>query len=503
MAGRKLDAAVADGIWTEAAFVFRNVLSSGLWMMVGATMTAGAIGAQDVPNTTGFRDRTAELGLQLAGTSACWVDVDNDGWPDLCAGGVVWRNDSGKRFIRLAEGMGDVVAADFDNDGFADLFSWSPVRLFRNREGQGFDPVELPPVEPGVSRGACWGDFNGDGFADLYVGGYEGRDAGVTCPDMLLINEAGKTFRIGWSETRFRARGVTACDFDEDGDTDVYVSNYRLQPNILWMNDGTGRFSDVTAMFAATATSAGFAGGHSIGSAWGDFDNDGSFDLFAGNFAHVDSRGDQPKSRFLRNLGAEDGFKFEDLGTCGIFYQESYASPAAGDCDNDGDLDLFFTTVYETASFGRKNNPVLFCNDGGFAFSDATLAAQLDSLPPTYQAAWADFDHDGDLDLVTAGRLFENEGNGRHWLLVHLEGDGAAVNRSAIGTQVRIEVPVGWLTRQVEAGTGEGNQNDLMLHFGLGHHAESVRMEIIWPNGKKQSVDNVPTDQLVSVKYGN
>ncbi|MSR60394.1 MAG: CRTAC1 family protein [Planctomycetaceae bacterium] len=473
-------------------------------LVIGCVLTGGFVArAQAQQPTPGFQDRTAEFGLQLANSKACWVDVDHDGWSDLCAGGVVWRNNDGKGFAKLAEGIGEVVAADFDNDGFADLFSWSPLRALRNKAGLGFEPVDLPMLPKCVSCGACWGDFNGDGFVDVYVGGYEDWDAGITYPDLLLINEKGKSFQLAWSEVRYRARGVTACDLDQDGDLDVYVSNYRLQPNVLWLNDGKGQFKDVTAARNAVGTSPGFDGGHSIGAAWGDFDNDGKFDLFVGNFAHVDDRGDQPKSRFLRNLGPEKEYVFEDRGPCGVFYQESYASPSAGDFDNDGRLDLFFTTVYETASFGRKNNPVLFRNDGGFVFADATPAAKLSSLPPTYQAAWADFDHDGDLDLVTAGKLFENQAAKGNWLELRLEGDGSTVNRSAIGAQVRIPLPTQTLTRQVEAGTGEGNQNDLVLHFGLSDHQQPVRFEILWPNGKLQTVENVEINRSMTVSYKN
>ncbi|MBM3500681.1 MAG: VCBS repeat-containing protein, partial [Armatimonadetes bacterium] len=314
-----------------------------------------------------FTDRTTELGLAFGNDQACWVDVNNDGWTDLCAGGVVWRNEGGRSFAKLAEGVGTVVAADYDNDGFADLFSWSALQVFHNDGGAAFTPIAMPELPPCSSRGACWGDLSGDGFVDLYVGGYEVWEPQTTFPDLILNNDDGQGFWLAWNETRYRARGVTACDFNRDGDLDVYVSNYRLQPNLLWCNDGTGVFEDAAAALNAVATSEGFEGGHSIGAAWGDFDADGEIDLFAGNFAHVDDRGDQPKSRFLRNLGAAGGHAFKDLGTCGVFYQESYASPAAGDYDNDGDLDLYFTTVYGTASFGRPNFPVLFRNDGAFA----------------------------------------------------------------------------------------------------------------------------------------
>ena len=444
-----------------------------------------------------FTDRTAELGLELANVAACWVDVDNDGWTDLCCGGVVWKNNAGQNFSKLAEGVGTVVAADFDNDTFVDLFSWSNVQLFRNERGASFTPVAMPELPKCVSRGACWADLNGDGYVDVYVGGFEDWDAGITYPDMVLMNEKGQGFRLAWSEERFRARGVAACDFDQDGDTDVYVSNYRLQPNVLWLNDGSGALEDVTAARNAVATSEGFGGGHAIGAAWGDFDSDGLIDLFAGNFAHVDNRGDQPKSRFLRNLGAEAGYTFEDRGTCGVFYQESYASPSAGDYDNDGDLDLFFTTVYGTASFGRPNFPVLYRNDGDFAFGDATAEAGVGELAPTYQSAWADYDLDGDLDLVGGGKLFENGGGEGHWLEVRLYGDGSVVNWSATGAQARVRVGERTLTRQVEAGTGEGNQNDLTLHFGLGDHAGPVDIEILWPGGKTQRVEGVEVDRVV------
>ena len=138
------------------------------------------------------------------------------------------------------------------------------------------------------------------------------------------MNKGGKSFKLEWQEVRYRARGVSACDFDQDGDLDVYVSNYRLQPNILWQNDGKGNLTDITGAFGALANGHGFGGGHSIGAAWGDFDNDGNIDLFAGNFAHKDSRGNQPESVWLRNTGKENQYKFENKGQGGVFYQESF-----------------------------------------------------------------------------------------------------------------------------------------------------------------------------------
>ncbi|MEI8281633.1 MAG: CRTAC1 family protein [Armatimonadota bacterium] len=448
-----------------------------------------------------FRDIAPDIKLPLANDEACFIDVDQDGWTDLIAGGIIWHNDQGKSFTKLAEGFGAVVAADFDNDGFPDLFSWSQMKLYRNEGGKKFVEVPLPKLPPMNSRGACWGDFNNDGLVDLYIGGYEDWDKNITYTSAILMNRGAKGFEVTWTDQKYRTRGVTACDFNRDGAIDVYASNYRLQANELWVNDGKGNFADKATEYNALSTSTGFDGGHSIGAAWADFNNDGEFDLFAGNFAHVDDRGDQPKSRFLRNQGPKLGFKFEDLGTCGIFYQESYASPAAGDIDNDGNVDLVFTTVYGTASFGKPNYPVLYKNEGKFKFTDSTAPYGMDKLPPTYQAAFADINNNGQLSLCSGGKLFSTTEKLHHWLEVRLSGDGKKVNRSAIGAQVRIKVKDQTLSRQVEAGTGEGNQNDLKLHFGLGDYRGKVNLDILWPGGKKQSVRGVKIDQIVDVKF--
>lgn len=477
-------------LWTEACLVYSVLATAG-----------------------GFTDRSAELGIAPTGSHAAWGDVNTDGWPDLWAGGVLWINREGKAFTRV-DAPGEGVIADMDNDGTGDLVSFAPIAVSRGvRDGESvrFEAVKLPELPKSISKAVAVADFNNDGFLDAYFGGYEDWPTQTTYPSILLMNESGKGFRVASTNADRRTRGVTACDFDEDGDIDIYRSNYRLQPNSLLVNDGKAGFADEAAARGALATSADFEGGHSIGSCFGDFDNDGRFDLFAGNFAHVDSRGDQPKSRFLRNLGAAKGWAFEDLGECGVGYQESYASPSAADFDNDGDLDLFFTTVYATASFKKPNFPVLLRNDGTKAgakwiFADATAGSGLESLPPTYQAAWADVNHDGRLDLVTAGKLFINQGAQNvagapaHWLGLRLRGDGVRVNRDAIGAQVRVALPDGrTLSRQVEAGTGEGNANSPILHVGLGAYAGPVKIEIRWPNGDALQANLDGVDRVLEI----
>jgi enediyne biosynthesis protein E4 len=488
---------------------FNNVYIKYLFI----TFTAFAVGQNNTTSPdagkgskAAFQDKTAEFGLQKLGNSpAAWADFDNDGWVDLYVAGIVWHNNKGKNFTPSRAGNGSGIVADFDNDGFADIFSYSKLKLYRNKDGRAFEQIKIDlPGKIGsdfVSLGAACGDFNNDGYVDIYVGGYERWEKKITYSDLIIINNKGKSFSVIKNDTGMRARGITACDFNENGSIDVYVSNYRLQPNLLLVNDGKGGFADMAEKFNAAAADKPFKGGHSIGAAWADFDNDSHFDLFAGNFAHRDKRVDQPQSRFLKNTGKEGGWKFRDSGTCGIRYQESYATPAAADYDNDGLVDLFLTTVYATASFGVKNNSALFRNRGGWDFADVTKQQGLAGLKPAYQAAWADVNNDGFPDMLSSGRLFINRGNDNHWLKVILKGDGKTVNSLAIGTQVRIKLKDSTLTRQVEAGTGQGNQNATTLHFGLAGHSEPVILQITWPDGKNQTVKAVELDTTKTVSY--
>ena len=448
-----------------------------------------------------FIDKTAELGLQLSNNAVACIDYDKDGWVDIYCSGTLWKNNEGTKFTKASTIQGSAIWADINNDGFPDPFSYSHQKIFLSDKAQNFTAQPFPDLAIICSRGASFADYNSDGFIDLYIGGYENWEKQITYPDAIVLNLQGKSWQTSWTETRYRARGITSCDFDQDGDMDIYVSNYRLQPNLLWINDGNAKFKESAPEYNATATWGGFNGGHSIGAAWGDFDNDGLIDIFAGNFAHDDNRGHQPHPCFLKNTGPGTDYKFKDMGQCGIFYQESYASPAVADFDNDGDLDLFFTTVYGTASFGKKNFPVLYQNEGNWKFTDVTKQNNLDQLPPTYQAAWADFNNDGSIDLVTSGRVYINQNPKNNWLKIKLTGDGQIINSDAIGTQIKIKMDNKTVTRQVEAGTGEGNQNEFTLHFGLGQHAAPINIEILWNNQFHQKIDNVNPNQLLNIKF--
>ena len=435
-----------------------------------------------------FEDASKSLGLSLGGGQVSWGDFNNDGWEDLHDGGL-WVNERGKKFSRFnGKGpSGHGIWGDYNNDGWLDFYSWASGKLYRNEKGKEFadvTPKALNERPMKVSRGAAWVDMDNDGYLDLYVAGYEVWQKAVY-PDALYRNMGGKDF-VTHTLPKVRnmsARGVSAADFDADGDVDVYVSNYRLFPNRLWRNDGEGKFIEI-ATPSSTAGDGGLgAWGHTIGSAWGDLDNDGYLDLFVGNFSHPPAYQDRPK--FLRNRGPDGKFVFEDKSSgAGLHWQESYASPALADYDNDGLLDLFFTTVY------AGNTSVLYRNNGNWKFTNTTAPSGIRTAQ-TYQSAWCDFDKDGDLDLASGGKLWRNRGNSNKWLAVQLEGTGK-VNRAAIGTTVRLKVGEQILTRHVNSSTGEGNQNSLILHFGLGPNPpKELEATVLWPGNiqKKQLVE--------------
>lgn len=468
-----------------------------------------------------FSDQTAQLAPDLPNAPAAWGDYNNDGFVDLLTSQQVWRNDGGAGFTRvffLGGGGGYYsIWGDYDKDGDLDTVTGANngAVLFRN-DGTTFTQVALPPLPMTRSNASAWGDFDRDGDIDLYVGG--SGDYITDQKDAILRSNypsQAPLFTKTWQEKGQikMGRGITGCDFDQDGDLDVYVSNYRLAPNYFWRNNGSGVFTDVLDSYGFAVTTPSCSNcnpvtlvtshGHTIGSAWGDVDGDGYFDLFEGNFSHRSNNVsfvlvNKPYA-FYRNRGPSGGYHFDFKDTCGVSWQESYASPALGDYDNDGDLDLFYSTVYG-GDFSR-----LYRNDGNWHFTDVTSQEGLAGLPPTYEAAWADFDNDGDLDLATAGKIFVNGGPTNRWLKVTLVGENAGDN--VIGAQARLIDDYGnWLgsARQIEAGTGEGNQNEMILHFGFGGGAllTYANLEIRWPDGTVSSAYTVPMNQQVVIRKG-
>ena len=446
-------------------------LTSVRRLMKAGCCLALVLGAASSSAAT-FENKTKQwCGQERFGGSStvAFGDYNGDGFVDLATDDDGWTNVGGKR-LEARGPRGTIAWADINNDGHLDYaVVHGPGPHFLGDGKGGFERVTPPVPLSGDCLAVAWGDINNDGLLDIYYGGSFGSR------DSLWRQEPQheqKWARVGQVPHAY-CRSVVGCDFDEDHDIDFYASNYWVTRNYLWVNNGQGGGSIDSDHSLVIGGS-----GRSIGSCWGDLDNDGYFDLFATNFVQPG----HSQSHFLRNLGPRGGYTFEDLGTRGVTYQEFYASPTAGDYDNDGDLDLFVSSV------SGGNPPRLYRNDGNWVFTDVGSAEGIPWQGSSYQAAWGDVDNDGDLDLVTQGMLLINNGNDHHWLKIRLQGDGKTVNSSAIGAKVRIKLGDKTLTRQVEGGgVGQGNQNDLTLHFGLGDHADEVQFEIIWTNGKKQT----------------
>ena len=436
--------------------------------------------------------------------SPLWGDYNNDGWVDALVSGKLYRNDNGTSFTEITDLAGSYWG-DFNNDGWLDVHSNGSgccPSFAINQGGTGeFTSFGIGNFGNTASLSSALGDFNSDGYLDVYMGGYEAWP-GVDYPDRLVLSipdatkPGGRGFQVIDEVSYLRARSVASADFNEDGHTDVYVSNYRLQGNLLWINDGSG--SNFPFIFGSDSHGARGGDGHSIGGAFGDLDSDGHIDIFAGNFSHPG----QPQTRILLNQGPSGDYHFSDLGQRGIYWKESWSSPALADFDNDGMLDVFFTALNY---YG--NDSELFRNTGSPGnpqFADVTAAEGIPGGLDGYVVSWADWDNDGDLDLATNGRLFRNDlNNGNSWLKVDLSAPGIdGVNAFGFGATVRIDTGSKIVTRHVEAGQGQGNQNDLTMHFGLGNTSRPVDVEVSWPGGRTRTVQT-EVNRDIEIHYGS
>ena len=406
--------------------------------------------------------------------------------------------------------------ADTDNDGDQDWYtSWAGDHGARNNNNGASFSYRGWPANTYQSECFVFGDFNNDSWLDMYRTGWEFGSGGPYYPDSIYTNAGNGIFVLKWEQSvvpNRAGRGVTAADFDEDGDMDIYVSNYRLGPNFLWINDGTGNFTNLALEYGVKGNdnictdgvTTNHWYGHSIGSTFGDLDNDGHLDLIVGNFDHNWSCGGNPDyqdpPQFYRNMGAVSNWHFEDkTAAVNLPYVESHASPAPADFDNDGDLDFFISTVAGSYA-GQKCT--MMRNNGNWSFTDISVETGLDitTTKSNFQAAWADYDDDGDLDLFSGRKLYRNPlMNGNHWLKIKLVGNTiVSANRDAIGAIARIQLGTETLTRQVDGAIGWGNQSERTLHFGLGTNAGPVTVEIEWPNGGSTSSD-YDVDQTVTI----
>ena len=453
-----------------------------------------------------FENVTESTGVS-GGSFVAWADYDGDGHTDLVTGGKLLHNNGDGTFtpVETFEAGSHGVWGDFDNDGKLDFYGLGGAgKLLRNLGEDRFETVPIPANEHNKSRAAAWGDANNDGSIDLFVTNYEDWPT-PAYPDLLYLNRGDGTFDepvVYPPKDQWRGRGVDWSDFDNDGDQDIYVSNYRLMPNQLWVNDGQGNFTDEAKIRGAIGTDDGGNhpasgatpayqySGHTIGSCFGDVNNDGHIDLIVLNFAHGPAY--QDRTMVLINSGPPNYtfVNINDGNRAGIHYQESYAKGALGDYDNDGDLDIFITTVY------AHNDGTLFENDGTGNFTDVGDKAGVRGYDG-YGVAWVDYDNDGDLDLSASGALLRNRGNDNAWLKVKAVGDGDS-NNAAIGARINVTAGDKSYVREVQAGNS-GNQNPLVAHFGLGGHQGPVVVRVRFPSGKvvEQSADSRTTIQIL------
>jgi hypothetical protein len=515
-AGRD-DAAVQDFSFNErrAAFPARGTLRAdqGAYGGPGRGPLACS-GALEVPTT--FTAVTNSPVVQTPGDSRSinWIDVDGDkdldlfitNGPQAGQNNSLYKNNgqgaftavTGDPIVQDGQPSDGATWADADNDGDADCFvaNWYGVNnLFYKNDGAGnFTQILTgPPVtDGGFSETASWGDYDDDGWVDLYV-----SNSGGNKKNFLYHNNSDATFtKITTGAAvndAFESRSVNWTDYDGDGNIDLFVTNESNQHENLYRNNGTGAFTVIASDLTTN-------GGRTMSSSWGDYDRDGDQDVFLAQ--------DQGNDALFRNDG--DGvFVKITAGPVVASGGNSFGSQWT-DIDNDADLDLFVTNAFG----GGPWRNFLFRNDGDGNFTRDTSEVAATDLGWSYGAAFGDFDRDGDLDLAVANcyngsqpeYLYENHAaeSDNHWLV--LECIGTTSNRSAIGARVRVTATIGGQEitqmREISAQSGYCGQNQLAPHFGLADAAIVTGLTVEWPSGLTQNFQNLAVDQYLTLTEG-
>lgn len=439
----------------------------------------------------------------------------------------IYRNDGKGVFSErtkeagLAGQLGGINAnhADFDNDGDLDIYvmrgGWEfPMRnsLLRNNGNGTFSDVTFAAglAAPAYATPtSAWADYDNDGFADLFVGNENG-------PGQLFRNKGDGTFaddaaKAGVGRVAF-AKGAAWGDYDNDGFPDLYVSNYE-QENFFYRNNGDGTFTEMAKALGVEGPIASFP-------TWFfDYDNDGCQDLFVSSY--VQSVAEVMKELLRRPVAAETMrlYKnncrggFDDVSEATGVNRISMAMGANyGDIDNDGFLDFYLGTG--SPSYGALVPNLLFGNDGGKRFVDITTATGTGHLQKGHGIAFADVDGDGDQDIFlhTGGAipgdaygnaLFRNPGSkGNRWLRVKLT--GSKTNRAAIGARIKAVIAEpGGKTRAIHRVVSSGGSfgtSSFEQHIGLGRASAVKSLEIHWPvSGRRQVFENVAADQAIEI----
>ncbi len=430
------------------------------------------------------------------GHGAVFADFNRDGLLDLCYTVKEFRNylhlnNGNATFRELAENAGlntrtherirGVTAADYDNDGDVDLFMCAGLDdiLYRNNGDLTFtDVTDAAGVRNrGNGLAGTWGDYDRDGNIDLYVANWNEN------VHALYRNRGDGTFvettaQAGLGEDDFTNIGLW-FDYNNDGELDLFVSRWNDRPHRLWRNNGNGTFTNVAAQAGLANTVKG------QGAALADYDNDGWLDIYLAS--------DNAPNLLMRNNG--NGTFTNVAARAGVDDGRRSVDCAWGDFDADGAMDLY------VGNYDAPN--ALYFNNGDGSFTEASgVTADYDR---TIGTTVADFDNDGALDFFTvnsetANRLYRNLGHNNNWLKVELE--GVESNRSAIGARVRVSVNGKVLVQEVSGGSGYCSQNALVLYFGLGANARAEQVEIRWPSGEVERLQNVPAKQWLKLREG-
>jgi len=483
------------------------------------------------------------------GSGAGFLDYDRDGWLDvyLVNGAALgtatppvpppqnrmFRNRGDGTFLDATAqtgtghtgfGMGCAVG-DYDDDGNADLYvaNFGPNVMYRNR-GDGTFADVTGALGVGDERWASscgFLDYDLDGDLDLFVVNYAAFrvDENPVCTkgplrsycdpsafppigDVLYRNDGDRftdVTALAGLDLVGRGLGVAFHDYDEDGDTDIYVANDGMA-NFLYENQG-GRFVD-RGLPSGTQFSSDGRAQAGMGVDWGDFDADGRADIVVGNFAYE-------TAALYRNLGG--GTFVEASGPSGVgaaTYMPLTFGAKFADFDNDGYLDILATNGHVLDNI-EQIDPAhtyaqasqLLRNLGGRRFADVSAHLGPDFTAPVVArgTAVADYDNDGDLDVLintVAGRprLLRNDGGNRqHWLMLALTGRRP---RDALGARVTVRAGNAVQRRQRQSGGSYQAAHDPRLHFGLGD-ATRADVEVVWPDGSRQVLAGVAADQLL------
>ena len=450
-----------------------------------------------------FEDVTEKSGAGIRGwgMGVCAADVDGDGWLDIYAtndGANALLLNNGDRTFRVSDkatadpGLSTGAGfADFDRDGDLDLYVAHYVE---------FDPAKLPPP-PG---GSILCKFRG---LDVFCG-----PRGLTPePDRFYRQEGNGLFTdatraVGIARDSYYGLGVVWGDYNNDGWPDLYVANDST-PNVLFLNRQNGTFSEegVAAGVAFSADGREQAG---MGVDSGDYNNDGWLDLYVTNFSHDYNRLNlNLRNGFFEDVSAATGHAQTSF---------SYLGWGTGfmDFNNDGWLDIFVANghVYpqvDQSDTGTRyrQRPQLFLNQTGKRFAEIGGAAGLRAEGLGRGVAFGDYDNDGDIDILINNQdgpptlLRNDNGTRNHWVQLQLIGDGK--NRNAIGARVEIQSAQGTQIREVKSGSSYLSQNDLRVHFGLGVHPEIGAVGVRWPDGKQERFTGVKADRFWVLKKGS